>query len=469
MDLSAFARMLARRAWLPVAGGLAGALLGLAVALLQSPGYEGLTRLRLELAKPADYGQTQATKELMASVVEDIKTHGMAEATAARLYDTQGADWMLAHGVSTDTLHGMLYAGKLGVTADANVYEIQVKARADSPEVAEAISLRWAETFVDRRAKANLQRDRDERVEAVLRDDTSHSQYKPRRKLLLAAGGLAGLAAGAALMLLAEFLESAVLRDARDAQRASGLPLLGSVPPRPGARRGPGAIRRGLAGLAGSAGALARLALPVLLFALLGAAAAYAFSQAQPTVYRGRARIALEPAVTSNWGNAQAIRETMRGFKEDIRTARMARRVIDALELDLPEQRLLEPKRLNVAEDTSIYEIRIDVFDSDPEMVRQVSREWAMQFIEDHRASDLQRDQRDRIEVRLRDDAITAEPWSPKVGINTGAGAILGALVGAAALWLLQLLRGGLIEGPTAAERAAGAPVLAVVPPREGT
>ena len=43
-------------------------------------------------------------------------------------------------------------------------------------------------------------------------------------------------------------------------------------------------------------------------------------------------------------------------------------------------------------------------------------------------------------------------------------GCSIGALVGAAALWLLQLLRGGLIEGPTAAERAAGAPVLAVVP-----
>lgn len=459
--------MLARRGWLAVAGGLVGAVLGLALAQLQAPGYEALTRIRLDLAKPGDYGQTQATKDLIPSYVEDIRAHDMAEATAARIYETMGPEWMAARGVSTDTLHGMLFAGKLRVGADVDVYELKIEARAADPAVAEAISLRWAETYADRRAKANLQRSRDERVEAVLRDDTSHIQYAPRRKLLLGVVGLAGALAGIALMLILEYFESAIVRDDRDAMRASGLPLLGRLPASPDAKRGPGALRRGIGELGKPTMALIRAGLPVFLLALLGAGSAWAFSQAQPEIYRSRARIAFEPTNVSNWGNAQAIRETMRGFKEDIKTRRMARQVIDALQLDLPEARLLEDKRLNVMEDTGIYEVRIDVFHEDAETAREISREWARQFIEAHRVDDLQRDQSDRIIARLRDEVITADPWSPKTGVNSLAGAVLGALVGLAALALLEGQRRHLVLDPSSAGLASGLPVLASIPPGE--
>ena len=58
----------------------------------------------------------------------------------------------------------LLYAGKLRVSSHADTYEIKIGARHPEPAIAEAISLQWAETFVDRREKANLERDEDARV-----------------------------------------------------------------------------------------------------------------------------------------------------------------------------------------------------------------------------------------------------------------------------------------------------------------
>ena len=460
VDLSAFARMLLARGWIPLVLGMLGAAGALAVSLIQTPMYEGLTRIRLELSRPSDFAQTQATKELLASNVEDLRTHDMASATTARL----GDDWLAAHGLDETTLSQMLDRGWIGASADTNIYELQVKARHVDPAVAEAISLQWAETYVDRRRKANLQLQLEERVQPVIRDDTSHQQVAPRRKLLGALGLALGLFLGTVLMLLLEFLEQAVLHSRLETERAMGLSVLGQVPPRslrprrrafldPLAELRPALIRLGRA-----------MVLPLSL-ALLGAAAAYGFSQLQTPLYRARARVALEPAVGSNWGNAMAVRETMRGFKEDIRTYRMAREVNEQLQLDLREADLLDAHRLNVAEDTALFELRIDVFHPDPEMARAIARTWAGEFIAQHRVADLVRDQRDRTVVRLRDSAIPATLWSPQPLVNALAGAALGLIVGLAALRLRKLLKGGLVLRMTDATDALGAPVLGNIPP----
>ena len=160
-----------------------------------------------------------------------------------------------------------------------------------------------------------------------------------------------------------------------------------------------------------------------------------------------------------------AVRETMRGFKEDIRTYRMAREVNERLQLDLREADLLESRRLNVAEDTGLFELRIDVFHPDQELARAIARTWAEVFIEQHRVADLVRDQRDRTVVRLRDSAIPIMLWSPKPLVNALAGASLGLVTGLALLWIKRRLKDGLVLGLADAAEAAGAPVLGSIPP----
>ncbi len=466
MDLSAAAGLLLRRGWIPVfltGLGLAGALVA---ARLQTPLYEGLTRIGLVLSRPGDFAQTQATKELLASNVEDLKTHDMAAATEARI----GPEGLAKLGLAAGDLHALLDRGRIGASSDINVYELQVKVRHPEPAVAEAVSRQWAETYVDRRQKANLQLQLEERVQAEIRDDSSHSQVAPRRKLLAALGMALGLGLGLCLMLLLEYLAQAVLAGRRDLEEGLGLALLGQIPPTAsgGRRRGPGPLRRVLADLRPKlAPALRQAALPLAL-AVLGAAAAYGFSRLQTPIYRARARVALEPAIGSNWGNAMAVRETMRGFKEDIRTFRMARAVNEALQLDLAETALLDERRLNVAEDTGLFELRIDVFHPDAETARDIARTWAEVFIERHRVADLVRDQRDRTVVRLRDGSIPSSLWSPQPLTNALAGLAMGLLAGIVALWLRHGLRRGLVQGADDLGRRLGVPILGSIPPLGG-
>ena len=458
MDMLALSRMLIRRSWIPILLAVLGALAATLFALSRQPRYEATTRLRLELAQPADFGQTQAAKDLLASVVEDIRVHDMADATAVRL----GESWFSDQQIDADHLHTMLYAGDLRVGADSNVYEIQVKARHEEPAIAEAISRQWSETYIDRRNKQNKLRPRRDRVEVAFRDETRSERYSPRRKLLVALGALAGIALGGLLMLTVEYLESAVFRNAEEFKRRSDLVLLGSVPAtgREPKRRGP--VLSALLNLIPMSLGLLKTIWPILALGLIGATSGLAYSQMQTQIYRARARIALEPANTSNWGNAQAIRETMRGFKEDIRTRRMAQMVNERLQLDVPAEYLLDGKRMNVAEDVGVFEIRIDFFHSNPEIARSISRTWAEVFIEDHRVDDLKRDQPDRILTRLRDEVIDAIPWSPKHGINALVGAAIGILVGLAWFWARGFLMRGLIR--TSADLEDW-PLLAIIPP----
>ena len=458
MDLIAFGQMFLRRGWLLAVLGLLGAGLGLAIAQTTTPAFEATSRIALHPAKRADYGQTQATKELMPSMLEDLRTYDMADAVAARL----GPAWLAAHGMDAGGMRFMLDSGRMGFASDINVYELQVTARSGDPAVAVQVSEKWAETFADRRDKANLELDRDDRIAAVIRDEPVPRQYAPRRKLIAGLGGLAGLALGTALMLVLEFLDSAVVRGRREAERGSGAAVLATVPPAPGQSRGPAVVRPWLRDLARASLRIGRAGWPVALLAVLGATSAFVFSRAQTAEYRARTRIALEPATSSDWGNTQAIRETMRGFTEDIRTRKMARQVNDRLALDMPTDALLE--KVNVAEQVAVYELVIDVFDPNPVMAERISRTWAEVFIETHRAEDDARNQRDRILTRLR-DVTRSTPWSPSTGINTLAGAALGALVGIGALFLLHLARAALVHTGREASRAAGAPLLGTIPP----
>ena len=123
VDLSAFARMLLARGWIPLVLGMLGAAGALAFAQTRAPLYEGLTRVRLELSRPSDFAQTQATKELLASNVEDLRTHDMAAATEARL----GRAWLTEHGLDEGALHALLDRGRIGASADINVFELQIK------------------------------------------------------------------------------------------------------------------------------------------------------------------------------------------------------------------------------------------------------------------------------------------------------------------------------------------------------
>jgi len=453
MDLTAFARMLLRRGWLAIALGGLGAAAGLAYAATRTVVYEAETRMAVQPARPADLGQTQAIREIMRSYSRDLPTHDMASAAAAQLDEA----WLAEHALTAEDLYPMIHIG-----TDENVYELRVAARHADPDIARTVSEKWAIAFEDRRDKANRKLQLSDWVLVSRRDETQVRVYSPRRKLLVAAGGVAGAALGAALMLALEFLEHAVVLGRRDAERIAGAPILGQVPPRRGGRRAP-ALRLGLGGAFRGARAAARAAWPIALLAVLGASSALALSRVQPTVWRARTRIAVEPARGSDWGQTQAIPEVMKGYSEDIRTRRMAAAVDATLALDLPPDALLD--KLNVAPREGDYEIWVDVRDPDRETAVAISRTWAEQFVADRNRANLALDQSDRILVRLRDRP-TWTIYTPRTLANVLAGGVLGALSGIAVVLALALARSGIIAGGRDAADAAAAPVLGAIPPQ---
>jgi capsular polysaccharide biosynthesis protein len=371
----------------------------------------------------------------------------MAGATAVRLGDDRDPQALL---------------GALAVEVDENVYEIRIKWRSTDPAEAVRVSEQWAHAFVDRRDTANLQLDPNDRIRSEIRDTTKPGIYSPKRRRIGFFAGVLGLLTGGLIVLLLEWLERAVVRNAREAEASSGLPVLAAVPG-PGSPRRGAALGAGLRELGAALARWARLAAPVVTAALVGAAGAWLLSAARPEVWRVRTKIAVEPARGSDWGQTQAIREIMKGYSEDIRTYRVAEQVVARLELDRPPETLLAGDVLNVAPDEGVYEIHVDVRDRDLDDARAVSGAFADTFIEEHARQSLELDQRDRILLRTRDQA--HELWAPKPLVNALAGAVLGGLVGAAAVYLLALVRSGMVHSPADATRAAGAPLLGAIPP----
>jgi capsular polysaccharide biosynthesis protein len=116
-----------------------------------------------------------------------------------------------------------------------------------------------------------------------------------------------------------------------------------------------------------------------------------------------------------------------------------------------------------VAPDASAYEIQLDIRHPDPAVAVAISRTWAERFIQERERANLELDQSDRTLVRLRDET-TQELWAPKKAVNTGAGLVLGALVGLAAVYGVWWLRRRAVRTADEARRATGLPLVGTIP-----
>ena len=190
------------------------------------------TRIAVEPATATDWGQTQAIAQRMRSFVEDIRTHRMAAEVDALLELDLPPERLLE---------------KITVAAKESDYEIHLDAHDPDADTAVALSRGWAEIFIrEHRLDENLLDQRD-RILVRPRDQTRPDPrpYSPRVRAATAAGVAIGALLGAAVVLLLSLSRARVVGNAREALAAlgPGVPLLGQIPPRDGAR-----IRTGGAG-----------------------------------------------------------------------------------------------------------------------------------------------------------------------------------------------------------------------------
>ena len=198
----------------------------------------------------------------------------------------------------------------------------------------------------------------------------------------------------------------------------------------------------------------------IILAVILTAGAAFAFSKLQTQEYRATQKVLLLPA-RNDLGLSETLRILLRSFVEYLNTDDVARAVIEELELDMQPGELRSNATINSDPTTLIIQIDVDLPDGD--QAAAIATEWGRQLVVFREQENSQLRREDRIEARLLDNA-TYSLHRPQTRVNVMAGGVLGILVGAIVVFVLEYLESNIIRRPDDIERYLDIDLLAVVP-----
>lgn len=188
---------------------------------------------------------------------------------------------------------------------------------------------------------------------------------------------------------------------------------------------------------------------------------AVVFSEVQPPVYRSSAILQVIPA-RYDYGLTLAAEQLLRQFANQIHTTNMAQQVIDELQLDISTDKLLAD--VTVAPIREDFLIRIDVNRPHPAEARDVASAFAYDFVSYHAAQILDIDRRDRVQIRILEDARYGWVHWPKTRTLALAGGVLGLLIGLLLAFGLVYVESDVLRSSEDVERHVGLPVLGSIP-----
>ena len=198
----------------------------------------------------------------------------------------------------------------------------------------------------------------------------------------------------------------------------------------------------------------------VALAVVITAGAAFGLSKAQTPVYRATQKVLLQPA-RNDFGLTETLRILLRSYVVYLNTDQQAAAVIDRLQLDMTPGELRS--HTTISSDPTQLIVQIDVDLQDGPLAAQIATELGRLLVEyrteDNR--DLRRE--DRIDALLIDTA-TYSLYKPKTKINVMAGAMLGLLLGGAAVFALEYMQSNIVREKEDVERFLELPVLAAIP-----
>lgn len=198
----------------------------------------------------------------------------------------------------------------------------------------------------------------------------------------------------------------------------------------------------------------------LVLLALLGAGSGLVFSRLQTPIYKSSMKLTVQPART-DFGLAQTARQLLLSYIQIIWTERNAAEVAQRLKLDFAPATIFGNTKM--ADDAASMGIEIQVTDYDGDTANNIARTWA-DLLKEYRDRDNAKQRReDRVEIILG-DAPRYSQDRPRTAINTVAGGLLGAVIGVAAIALLEGLAAAYVRSRADIERRLDIPVVAVVP-----
>ena len=199
----------------------------------------------------------------------------------------------------------------------------------------------------------------------------------------------------------------------------------------------------------------------IILVAIITATGAFIFSKVQTPVYRSSIRLNVIPG-RLDWGLQQVIKAMMRNYGGQIQSRKNLLEVINRTQLDVTPEQLAENIRVSPIESDLL--MQIDVDDYDPVLAQQIAQTAAEVFVEKINVYMLEQDKNDRVEVSIRDDAQMGVLHHPKWKINTAAGIVFGALIGAIVVFVLEWLKSDTLRTSEDIERHIGIAVMGIIP-----
>jgi capsular polysaccharide biosynthesis protein len=216
MQLQQYVRVFWKRGWMIILLALIAAGSAYVFSKAQTPIYRSTVALSAEPSRPADWGQSQAIKNLLRLYVQRMQSPIMVQPVIDKL--------------QLDVTP-QKFASQLSFSADEATLTITIEARHPMPAVAAKMAQTLAETFVSLRNQENLQIDQRDRIlVGLLYNATSPDIYSPKTLINVAAGAILGALIGVLIVLALEWLDSDIVRTAEDVERHIGVTVLGAIP-----------------------------------------------------------------------------------------------------------------------------------------------------------------------------------------------------------------------------------------------
>lgn len=197
----------------------------------------------------------------------------------------------------------------------------------------------------------------------------------------------------------------------------------------------------------------------ILLLGVIAAASAYFLSTQQTTIWRATQRVLVQPT-RADLSLTESAKSLLAQYAAYLDSELIAQRVIDRLNLDMMAADL--KSMVDIAAIQLSLQIQIDVDMPQPELAAAVAREWGLQLVEYRNLKNQEARREDRIDANLADNP-QLSIVRPRPAINAVAGGILGLLLGAIIVFVLEYLESNVIRRREDLERA-DVPVLVAIP-----
>jgi capsular polysaccharide biosynthesis protein len=215
MEFGDYVRIIRKRWWIIVVSVVLTAGSAVLFSELQHPQYTSTAEVIINPARP-DFGLTQSAKILLRSYMTVADSYRWAQDVIDELQLP-----MTPEGLRANT--------NFAAEDDRMVVKIEVEDY--DGDQANDIARTWANLLVQWRDQENTKLNKEDRVEAILRDLPRYSQsWPPSTKIMLAAGVVFGLVIAGVIIFFLQWLEAGIIRTPQDLERQLDLTVVGAIP-----------------------------------------------------------------------------------------------------------------------------------------------------------------------------------------------------------------------------------------------